>query len=408
MSNNHTSHDATTPDTGYAVILTTTDPSDRTRNGVFAQEFATAFETLGYPTRCLDYKKDVRQVSAAFADPDCKFFVCFNGFGSELLLTSTHASYLTSAFEHYGKPLFDLVDDCPIHEAMRHQIDSTGTMRMLKVTDYGHSYLARLAGMQSVRTVPLVTFPAAFGSMPRALADRRVQLLLPLDNLQSEQTPERHEGARSYRGRVFREIFESVAQRALSSLDVDPWVETLIACQETGIATDLKHPDIRFLLSSVVDHVSAQRQRMLLEATRHLPLTIVGDAAQPSGLEVGPKSEVIGCDGFAGLLRLMADSKVVICPRAHRTGGRQRVMAAFAAGALAVVSTDEVLESEFEDGEHAIYYRDFHELALTLEQLLDQPEGRREIASRGRTRALERFSPLRLASAILSQAKRRS
>jgi hypothetical protein len=407
MPHSHTSHDATGPNpgAGYAVILTTTDPADRTRNAVFAQEFAVAFDALGCSTRRLDYKKDVRQVSAAFADPDCKFFVCFNGFGSELLLTTTNAAYLTPAFEHYGKPLFDLMDDCPIHEDMKHQIDSTSGVRTLLVTDYRHAYLAQLVGMESVRTVSSVAFPASFGHAARPLAGRPIEILLPLENLQPQRM--RHEGAHGYRGRVFREIFENVAERALRRLDMDPWVETLIACQEIGIATDLKHPDFRFLLSSIVDHVGAERQRMLFEAIRHLPLTIVADAAQRTELAAGPKLKFIGNDSFASLLHLMADSKAVVCPIVHRGGGRERALAAFSSGALVVAPTDPILESEFEEGEQLLIYRDFHELALTLEQLLEAPGQRQEIATRGQIQALERFSQIRLARTILSLAKRR-
>ncbi|MGO4390465.1 glycosyltransferase [Variovorax sp. M-6] len=408
METTHSLPDASSPVAiaGYAVILTTADPVDRSRSAVFAEELAAAFGSLGFTTRTFEYKKDVRQVSAALADPDCKFFVCFNGFGSELLLTSATPGYLTPAFEHYGKPLLDLVDDCPIHEDMRHQIDSVGPIRKLMVTDYGYAYLARLAGMGSVRTVPGIAFPTSVRSEPKPLADRPIDILLPLADLRPEQMRGRHDGAHGYKSRVFREIFDSVADRASTDLDIDPWVQTLIALQETGIAADLKHPDLRFLLSSVVDHVAAQRQRMLLDATRHLPLTIVGDAKLQAEFAAGPNSRFIGSTSFADLLDTMAESKAVVCPIAHRTGGRERAMAAFSAGALVVASTDEVLEAEFIDGEELVTYRNFHELAFALERLLAAPASAQEIADKGRAKALARLSPTRLAGTMLALAAR--
>ena len=130
---------------------------------------------------------------------------------------------------------------------------------------------------------------------------------------------------------------------------------------------------------------------MVFAATRHLPLTIVGDPKLQSEFAPGPTSRFIGSGSFADLIGTMADSKTVVCPIAHRTGGRERAMAAFSAGALVMASTDEILEAEFNDGEELLTYRDFHELAFTLEQWLAAPASAQEIAAKGRAKALARL-----------------
>ena len=66
---------------------------------------------------------------------------------------------------------------CHSHEDMRHQIDSTGPIRKLMVTDYGYAYLARIAGMGSGsgnRPPGRTTASARPSFAPPDLQDQRV------------------------------------------------------------------------------------------------------------------------------------------------------------------------------------------------------------------------------------------
>ncbi len=388
----------------YAVVLTSDSAPSGTWNSLLADELAAAFEAIGLAVRTLDYRKNVQQVSAALADPDCCFFVCFSGFGSELLLTSGTAGHLIAAFEHFRKPLFDLMDESPAHEAMSHQIESTGRMRHLLLTDPCNAYAARLLGVESVRTVRGIVFPKTVGASTKPWSQRSVGILLPIDTGDAEQVRRRHETADTYKGRAFREIFESVAEYALSDLRVDPMVQTLIACQDIGIPVDFRNPDLRFLLSSVIDYVGAARNRCLIEAIEHLPVTVVGNAALQAD-QMPTTLRFIDAPTPRELLAAVTDAKVVVCPFASYSGARQRAMAAFTAGAAVMAGPDEILEAAFVHGKHMLTYRSFDELARLLEQALHRDQEVQGLAIDGQARALDQFSPHNLANTMLSIAR---
>jgi hypothetical protein len=391
---------------GYTVILTTDRRGEQTPDAALARELVEAFQSLGLSTRVHDYTKDVRQVSSAMADAGCLFFVCFNGFGSELLLTTGAAGHLVSAFEHFRKPLFDLVTECPVHDDMRHQIESTGRMRNVLTTDSLFVWLSRLAGTPNVRTVPAMSFPSAVSQASKPHAERSIDVLLPIDVSNADSIRARHAGNSTYQGRVYREIFESVVEHALSGLEVDPLIATLVACQDAGIAASLRSSEFRFLLSSVVDFVDARRQDMLLKAIRHLPISVFGHDRLGSDAAYSGFSSV-GDGSFASLLQSVANSKTVICQRNHRGSHRERAMAAFTAGALVVASADDTLESQFVEGADMLTYRNVNELARVLESLFDGRLAPQQIAASGQAKvSADMFSPRRLASMILTLARR--
>src|SRR5689334_8083882 len=91
---------------GYAVLLTCLDKDRHQHNTTFVEELSPGLISHGISVQCLDYLKDVRQVTEAMRDDDCLFFVCFNGFGSELMV-SMGPGNLQSAFSSYRKPVFD-------------------------------------------------------------------------------------------------------------------------------------------------------------------------------------------------------------------------------------------------------------------------------------------------------------
>ncbi|MEJ7685865.1 MAG: glycosyltransferase [Variovorax sp.] len=369
-----------------------------------ADELAAALDAMGLAVRTFDYRKNVQQVSAALADPNCCFFVCFSGFGSELLLTSGAAGYLIAAFEHFKKPLFDLMIECPAHEEMRHQIESTGGMRHLLLTDPCNAYAARLLGVESVRTVRGIVFPKTIGASIKPWSERSVGILLPIDTGDAEQVRRRHETADTYKSRTFREIFEGVAEYALSDLRVDPMVQTLIACQDIGIPADFRNRDLRFLLSSVIDYVGAARNQCLIEAIEHLPVTVVGSATPLAG-QMPTALRFIDAPTPRELLAAVTDAKVVVCPFASHSGARLRAMAAFTAGAAVMAAPDEILETAFVHGKHMLTYRSFEELARFLEQAIHRDQEVESLAIDGQARALDQFSPHILASTMLSIAR---
>jgi spore maturation protein CgeB len=100
----------------------------------------------------------------------------------------------------------------------------------------------------------------------------------------------------------------------------------------------------------------------------------------------------------------MADAECVICPLPHMTGHHERALGAFTAGAAVVAAPNAVLETEFREGQDLLFYRSAAELAALLPEFLADRDGMRALAHAGRDRALERFSPRRLAETMLGMA----
>lgn len=385
----------------YGVILLSARIDKYHHNQVFADEIAAAFEVQGVKIKQVDYVKEIRRLSDCYIDRHCKFFICFNGFGSELSLASGTLQ-LASAFEYYNKPLIDLMHDCPIHETMVHQVESRSSHRNLLLTDYNYAFMARLLGIRNTRFAPSITFPATLGQGPaKPFADRSIDVLLPIGLSSAEMVRGRHAYASSYKDRVHKEIFESVVSRAVADLRLDPLIESIIALQEINTAVNFASREITFLISSILDFVKFQRRRDLMDAVKHLPLTVITD--QDLDVEFpGTALRSRPSGSFADLLRTMSDAKSVICPLPHHTGFHERAMGAFCAGAYVVAAPNEVLETNFAQHREMLIYRDAPELATALERMLSEGVNVQEAAAAGRRKAMERFSPAGLVSTMLT------
>ena len=385
----------------YGVILVAAGIDRYHHNQVFANEIAAAFEDQGVKIKQIDYIKEIRRLSDCYVDRHCKFFVCFNGFGSELSLAAGKLN-LTSAFEYYGKPLIDLMHDCPIHESMVHQVQSVSSYRNLFLTDYNYAFIARLLGFRNTRFVPSITFPVTLGQEPvKSFCDRSIDVLLPIGLSSAEAVRGRHAYATTHKDRVYKEIFESVVSRAVPDLRLDPLIETIVALQQIGTVIDFSSGEITYLISSILDFVKFQRRRDLMDAVKHLPLTVITDQNLEAEFP-GTALRNIPSGSFADLLSTMSDSKSVICPLPHHTGFHERAMGAFSGGAYVIAAPNEVLETNFLQEHELLIYRDAAQLAGVLERILGNGTGIEAAAAAGRRKAMEKFSPAGLVSAMLT------
>ncbi|MDO9404328.1 MAG: glycosyltransferase [Polaromonas sp.] len=384
----------------YGVLLVSAQIDRWQHNQVFANEIAAAFNARGVRMKQVDYLKDVRLLSQCYVDQHCKFFVCFNGFGSELSLAS--GLHLVSAFEHYRKPLLDLMHDCPVHETMDHQVDSTSDSRKLFLTDYNYAFLARMLGIRNTRFVPSITFPVALGERPlKRFEDRTIDVLLPIGVSNADEVKGRHSFAGTYKDRVYKQVFESVVDVAVADLRVDPLIETMVALQAIHSSVNFANREITFLISSILDYVKFKRREELIDAVKHLPITLVTDRELSPDL-AGTELRVAPNSSFAGLLETMTNSRTVICPLPHHTGFHERAMGAFSAGAYVISAPNEVLETNFGHDREMHVYRNVSELASTLEAVIAGTKDLEPVAQAGRARAEERFSPNNLVGAMLT------
>ncbi|MFX1762826.1 glycosyltransferase [Paraburkholderia sp. A1RI-2L] len=389
----------------YAVVLTCGDKDKYRHSECFASELAPAFLAQGLHVLSLDYLRDVRAVSEAVRDKHCVFFVCFNGFGSELMYAAGTPGVLGSVFEYYGKTLFDFMHDCPVHESMAHQIGSVGEFRRLLCTDYTYAHIARLLGAKNVQAVPSITFANTITEGECPHASRSIDVLLPVGLSRSDEVRERYTYMRNYRDRVFREIFESVVDFSLSDLRIDPLVQVLMACQEAGINADMRDAEVRFLVTSVGDFVKFERRDRLVRALNHLPVTVISDY---DVRERYPHTRMnsIGERSFPDLLRTMSDAKCVVCPVQHHTGFHERALAAFTAGAGVIAGPNEILETHFIHGRDMLTYQSEDELADMLESVFDGQLELETMARSGREHALARFPSAAIVETIISGWRR--
>jgi glycosyltransferase involved in cell wall biosynthesis len=388
------------PADSYAVIFTNTNLDRYKHNVTFAEELTPALRSSGVDVRYLDYIHDIRGVSEALKDPSCVFFICFNGFGSELLLSAAPGEIL-SAFANYRKPLFDLMHDCPIHESMAHQINSVGEYRRLMLTDYSYANLARLLGMRRVRFVPSISFPKTSAQTNTPLEQRSIDFLLPAGLSMARYTRERYASPSSYKGRIFKEIFECVTERAVEDLRIDPLQESFFAFQELQIPPDLRDPDFQFLVTSILDYVKFARREKLLEAIKHLPITVISNEGAEDAYRK-TRLKFIAEQNFPDLVRTMGNSKAVICPLPHYTGFHERALAAFSAGSVVIAAPNDVLEATFIRGRDMYSYGDVGSLTSLLEEIVKGGSELQDMAQSGRAKALDQFSPTRIVDIILS------
>lgn len=204
-----------------------------------------------------------------------------------------------------------------------------------------------------------------------------------------------------YRNRVYATLFDAVTASAVADWRIDPLAELLKACRDCNSSLDFRTADAQFLLTAVVDYVKFTRRRRLLRAVAHLPVTVISDRALDENIS-GNNIRVEPSRSATGLLQIMGDSQLVICPTPHMTGFHERALGAFTAGAVVVSTPNEIIETNFVTGAEFLFARDETNLVDTLETTLRAPEQMQAIARAGRERAMSMFRPERLAAIFLS------
>lgn len=381
-----------------AFVCAEADPSQR--NSLIAEELVPAFARLGVSLRILDYRRHPRDAMTALKDPANLFCICFDGFGAELLVATRKPGGFRSAFEYFGKPLFDIMHDCPAHEIMGHQVDARFRHRFLLIPNYDYVAMAQAMGQRNARFVPSITYPAAVCSPLKPLAERSIDVLVPVTAGTPERSRERHTDV-SYRARVYRDIFDAVVIAATANLRLDPLQELCSACREAGLLFDPSDPDSRFLLTTVVDCVETGRQRTLLHAIAHLPVTLASSASfddLPSGSCITRILPAHRSD----LLEQMRNAKCVVTLTSPITGYDDVAMAAFTAGCLVLSSPNHLLQGTFGHQRGSLMFQTQQHLVDQLGQIVSDFPRLAAIAACGHRQAMAQFSPTRLAETILS------
>ncbi|WP_354684165.1 hypothetical protein [Cupriavidus necator] len=384
----------------YVAFLTNQAIDRHQHNHVFTTELSKSFAARNIGTRTIDYIATPRHVTEAALDPNCLFFICYNGFGSELLLNAGPGD-LRSLFSCYNKRLFDLMHDCPVHESMSHQHASTGDFRTLLITDHSYAHIARMLGIRHVYFVPSITFPGFAPDIARPISSRDIEILLPVGLTSPSLVTDRFSKPRNFRQRILQEIFHAVTEKAVDRLDCDPLSETMRALSEAGLAIHFDDPDLRFLVTTILDFVKFSRRQQLVYAIQHLPVTVISDRK----VEAPSANSRLRCmDGrtFPELIETMARSKSILCPLPHHSGFHERALAAFSTGAAVIASPNELLETNFSVGEDLFVYRTLEDLTCLLEDIV---AGRRDInavSENGRTKAMAYFPPARISNLMLS------
>ena len=365
---------------------------------LFSGELAAAFAELGMGIRIIEDYHDLAAVGAAMADPDCRFFLCYNGFGSEIRLRDGGMS----AYSAFGKPLIDFMHDCPANDAMQHQVASIFPERHLFLTDVSYLAVAREMGFANVRFVPSITFPGTIGDVP-PWHDRPIEVLFPAGLPDPEIVLRRLRGVGGGSAdRLAKNLFDQAVART-SDWRVNPLAELRRACRDAGFPLDFSRADSRFLFTAVADFMHVSRRRELLAAISHLPVTVMSDASLPAGpsaLKIHPPGSI------SDVMRLMARSKAVLCPPAHPAGFHERILGALGAGALTIEASNSLMDALFADGAETLLYENAAEAVLAIERVFAGDPQLPAIAARGRAIAAERYSPLRAAARFLGAVRK--
>lgn len=383
----------------YAVVLVRSNIDRFEHHVLFARELTQAFADRHITLIPIDYIAEPRKIFDALKDANCRFFICFNGFGSELRFPSGWAAPYLPAFAAFNKYLFDIMHDCPAHESMAHQLNSNFAERILLMTDFGYAGMASISAPH-VNYVPSITFPKTLPSV-KPTDERSVDILLPVTLVPPTLVEERHAANGSHKSKVYRALFYDVSAKASADWRLDPITELVHACTEIGITLNWRDADDRFLLTTILDHVKFVRRQRLLMAIAHLPVTVVTDRNVDLGLG-NSRVTFAKSRSATDLLLLMADSRIVISPSPHLTGFHERSLGALAAGAALVSSPNKVLEADLVHWRDLVFFEKEAELAGILETLLGNPQQLQAIAEHGRREALRLYPPDRLVRTILS------
>ena len=381
----------------YGVILVRSDIDRFAHHTLFANELLPAFAARNVEVRILDYISESKKVFGSLQDPDCKFFLTFNGFGTELRMPTLKIGSLDSAFDVFGKPVFDLMHDCPAHETMAHQLNSTFPQRRLLATDYTYASMAQQMGIRDVTLVPSITFPAALEGADTP-PERDIELLLAIGTSPPQIFANRISTATS-KGRLFKSVFDEVTALCANAWNVDPSQALIAALQSLGIPFQVAVPEHRFLLTVVLDYVKFVRRQELVRALSDLPVTLVPDrdGDYPKGFKVEKPRNAIE------LIAMMRRSRVVVCPTTHFTGHHERPLSAFTASSAVVSAPNRVLSAAFTDGRDIAFGNDAASIGKLVRQLLDDPDAARRMGERGHERAMQLYHPDRLVSTVLNR-----
>lgn len=374
----------------HCVILVRRDIDRFAHNDLFAKEIDAALQRKGWHARTLDYIVQSRDTFDALRDRNCRFFIAFNGFGTELLMPTGVPGRLESAFQVFNRPVFDLMHDCPAHETMAHQLRTVAPFRRLLSTDGDYAWLARMLGVRNVVPAATICFPHSVEPQ----LERDIEILFAVGLSSPDLSRDRLNGLAS-KSRVYRLLFDEVTAACKSDWSANPITELLQLLQTVGLEWSVQDADFRFLLTAVLDHVKFSRRWTMLEALRDLPVTLVTDR-DVSGLHQSIK--VAPARSAAELLAMMARSKVVICPNTHVMGFHERPFMAFSAGAVVVSAPNGPLQANFSHGRDMLFFHDALSLIASVETALASPL----IGDRGRDRAVAWFSPDRLVETILN------
>lgn len=383
----------------YLVILTRASIDRFEHNRMFAIELTAAFAARGWVAKTIDYIANSNSVFSALRDEHCKFFVSFNGFGTELEMPTIYSGRLESAFKAFGKPVLDLMHDCPVHESMTHQLRSNFNERRLFITDFRYAQLASELGIKTVVPSPSITFPHNSKTIGPA-GGRSIPVLFAAGFLSPKYVADRYE-PRNLRDRVFRSIFEEVITACDSDWSLDPCVLVYTTFAHLGIRFDGFDVDHRFVLTTVLDYVKLSRRHAMLEALRGLPVTLVADRTVSEDL-LWPEVSLQASRSAIELLALMKKSQVVICPTTHVSGFHERPLGAFSMQATVVSSPCIPLQASFVEGREAFFPKNASSLRENVETLLADLELCREVALSGFKKAHEMFGPQRLVDAMLN------
>lgn len=381
----------------YLVIMTRASIDAYGHNRLFANELRPEIQAIGLDCRIIDYRQQAGAIVDALEDADCRGFICFNGFGTELLAPGPLTDGPRSAFQHFGKPLFDFMHDSPANEAMAHQVGSTFANRLLMSTDYHYAAIAGALGVGNVIHVPSITFPHAQASSHAPARDIPVLFAVGLSD--PAHWKDRIDTV-SAKGRIYQRLFEDTVGEALQDWRIDPvsLVETMFA--DLGMPWNWRNPDCRLLASLVQDFVKLTRRRTMLEALVGLPVTVLSDQTNPDD-----RFTTISAMQAVDLLGLMNRSDIVVCPTTHPSGFHERPLSAFTASAAVVSCPNGPLESNFLHGRDMMFFSDPEGLRRAVETLLQDASLRTRIAEAGHERAMQSFSPRRFVETLISAAE---
>lgn len=383
----------------YLVILTRRGIDRFEHNRMFAIELSAAFSARGWSAKTLDYIDDSKAVFAALRDDQCKFFVLFNGFGTEIEMPTIYSGRLESAFKAFGKPVFDLMHDAPMHESMVHQLHRNFEERRVFITDYCYAQMASELDIRNIVVCPSITFPEN-GKTIGPAGGRSVQILLAAGFLSPSYVADRYD-ASDIRSRLYRNVFEEVTAACASDWTINPSAMLFQTFRNLGIRFDGFNIDHRFVLTTILDFVKLERRAKILASLKGLPLTLVADR-QVDADKLWPEVTVLPPCSAIELLALMKKSEIVVCPTTHVSGFHERPLGAFSMQAAVVSSPCIPLQTAFVDGEEAFFSNNSETLRMTVEKLLGDQAFSRRVGIKGFEKANSLFRPERLIDTMLN------